>query len=172
MAISTASRKGSGGTAALEALIGETVALFHRLRVVAAGLHGQGEPSAGRRGILRDLAREALSVPQLARARPVSRQHVQSLVNPLLRDGYLVAIANPAHRRSPLLVLTGKGRRLVERMQGREARLLGVVVRGLRERELRAAATTLARTREALAGRAARSARGRGHGPNRRGREA
>jgi DNA-binding MarR family transcriptional regulator len=157
--ISRSGRAQEGRGAALEALIGETVALFHRLRTASAAVHGQGELSAGKRGILRDLALHGVrSVPQLARPRPVSRQHIQSLVNPLLKEGYLEAVMNPAHRRSPLLALSSKGRRLAEQMEAREAQVLRLVARSMSERELRAAARTLAKTRQAFAGPGLRAA--------------
>src|SRR5262249_26714267 len=94
---------GTGNTArlrqlaALQSVGDETRKLFHRLKAVAETVHGQGETSAGRRGILLDLARHgAHTVPQLARARPVSRQHIQTLVNALRTDRYVELIDNPA----------------------------------------------------------------------------
>jgi DNA-binding MarR family transcriptional regulator len=133
---------------ALDALIGETTQLFHRLKAVAEQVHGQGEVSAGRRGVLRSLAREGpRSVPQLARSRPVSRQLVQTLVNGLLEEGYVEKRPNPAHRRSPLLRLTPAGRRFVAAMERRERELLsGLRLEASRE-ELEAAASTLRRVR-------------------------
>src|SRR5215813_8522065 len=68
----------SGQYAAMQEVFDEAVSLFHLLRALAARLHGQGEMTAARRGILRGLERLGpQSVPQLARARPVSRQHIQ-----------------------------------------------------------------------------------------------
>jgi DNA-binding MarR family transcriptional regulator len=137
---------------ALEEVIDETRALFHRLRAVAEQVHAQGELSGGRRGVMKDLARLGpQTVPQLARRRPVSRQHIQSLVNPLLEEGYLERIDNPAHRRSPLLRLTPRGESLVATMDRRESRLLPDLELAISERDLRRAAETLRAVRQAFA---------------------
>jgi len=56
--------------------------------------------SAARRGVLRSLARLGpQTVPQMAGARPVSRQHIQTIVNALAADGLVETIDNPAHKR-------------------------------------------------------------------------
>src|SRR5436190_234471 len=94
-------------SSSLGALIDETVALFHRLRAAAAAIHGEGELSAARRGVLRSLARAgAQTVPQIAAARPVSRQHIQTVVDALVADRLVETTDNPAHRRSVLVRLT------------------------------------------------------------------
>jgi DNA-binding MarR family transcriptional regulator len=136
---------------ALLRLFDETTALFHRLRAAAGDVHGHDAPSAGRRGILRSL--EALgpqTMPQLARARPVSRQHIQVLVNGLVEDGLVAAGQNPAHQKSPLLHLTAKGKHQLETMQEREMRLLGRMRLGLAAEEMDRAADTLRALRSFL----------------------
>src|SRR5260370_41403485 len=138
-------------TAALLKLFDETTALFHRLRAVAAEVHGQGELSAGRRGILRLLDRLGpRTVPQLAREQAVSRQHIQMLVNGLLEDGLVATEPNPAHRRSPLLRLTPEGRRQLRVMLKRESDLLSNTRFGLNAPELAQAAATLGTLRRYL----------------------
>ena len=85
------SRRDDGKAAALAVLFDAAVALFHRLRATAGEVHGQGEPTAGRRGVLRDLSRLGpQTVPQMARRRPVSRQHIQLLVNGLVDTRHVV----------------------------------------------------------------------------------
>ena len=112
-------------SAAVLRLFDEIPALFHRLKAIAADVHGRDIPSAGRRGILRSLERMGpRTVPQLARERPVSRQHIQVLVSGLLKDGLVATEKNPAHRKSPLVRLTGKGKRRLLASQAREAQLL------------------------------------------------
>jgi DNA-binding MarR family transcriptional regulator len=49
------------------------------------------------------------TVPALARARPVARQHIQVLVNDLVRFGLVETRPNAAHKRSPLFALTARG---------------------------------------------------------------
>jgi DNA-binding MarR family transcriptional regulator len=107
---------------ALGAVINETRSLFHRLKVVAKELHAEDNITAGKRGVLLDLYRLGpQTVPHLARARPVSRQHIQSLVKPLFEAGYVEFVDNPAHRGSPLVRLTVRGGDLTERILQREA---------------------------------------------------
>jgi DNA-binding MarR family transcriptional regulator len=55
---------------------------------------------------------EALSVPEIALRYQVSRQHVQVTVNSLIDGRLLTANDNPRHKRSPLIALTAKGRKL------------------------------------------------------------
>jgi DNA-binding MarR family transcriptional regulator len=142
---------GGGRAGALSALIDEATALFHRLKVAAEQVHQQGSVSAGRRGLLRSLASGGpQSVPQLARARPVSRQLVQTLVNGLLADGYVEYAENPAHRRSHLVRLTRAGRALVAQMDRRERGILNGLDLGISRSELVSAASTLRRLRSAL----------------------
>lgn len=137
--------------AALDQVVDETRLLFHRLRKTAEAIHRQGEFTAGRRGILRSLhLLGPQTVPQLARARPVSRQHIQMLVNPLLREGYLERVENPAHKRSKLVRLTAEGRAMAEEMHRREAAFFEAIAAELSVDELEAAAKALKHLREFL----------------------
>jgi len=138
---------------ALESLIDETRLLFHRMKLAAEQLHAAEEITAGMRGVLFDLDRSGpQTVPQMARARPVSRQHIQMLVNPLVERGFVKLLDNPAHKRSRLVGLTPAGRRLVGRMQKRESILFGGLASTMTEKRYRSAAATLRSVREALAG--------------------
>jgi DNA-binding MarR family transcriptional regulator len=51
----------------------------------------------------------------MARRRAQSRQRFQPLVNALIAEGLLQAIPNAAHKQSPLIALTARGRKAVER---------------------------------------------------------
>jgi DNA-binding MarR family transcriptional regulator len=136
---------------AFEEVIDETTALFHLLHAVAAQLHGGGELTAGRRGVLRGLDRLGpQTVPQMARARPVSRQYIQSLVNDLEAEGLVETYENPAHRRSRLVRLTSRGRAALAEMYRREADLFATLDLPLSEDELRRAAAVLRVSRSAL----------------------
>jgi DNA-binding MarR family transcriptional regulator len=127
-----------------ESVLSETVALFHRLRAVAEQIHRQGAMSAGRRGVLKYLERLGpQTVPQMARARPVSRQHIQTLVNQLAADGLVELSDNPAHKRSRLVRLTPQGKALAEGMNRREAALLSRLKVDIPEQDLRAASAVL-----------------------------
>jgi DNA-binding MarR family transcriptional regulator len=99
--------------------------LYFLLRAVGDALHADLGITTGMRGVMTSLAAAGpRTVPELARERPVSRQHIQTLVNDLLAAGLVEASPNPQHRRSPLLGLTDVGRRCLKTMQDREAALL------------------------------------------------
>jgi len=135
----------------LQALVKETLELCRRLRAAGERLHGQGVPSAARRQLLRWLERHgAQTVPQMARARSVTRQHVQALVNLLAEAGYVEFMDNPAHKRSLLVRLTRRGRECVAALERREARILSQLNVGATSGELRQAAAVLGGVREAL----------------------
>jgi|SRR5688500_10351774 DNA-binding MarR family transcriptional regulator len=102
-------------------LFDETVRFYLRLSALAAKMHGEGPLSGPRRTVLVSLHRSGpRTVAQLAREREQSRQRFQPLVNALIADGLLVATPNAAHRQSPLIVLTAKGRRTVQRIHAIE----------------------------------------------------
>jgi len=82
-------------------------------------------------------------VPAVARAKGVSRQHVQTHVNALVRAGLVAFRDNPSHRRSPLAVLTPGGRATFVAMRRREAALLAALARPRGTAELARARATL-----------------------------
>ena len=128
----------------LGGVVEETRSLFHVLKVVAKELHAEDRVTAGKRGVLLGLHRLGpQTVPQMAKARPVSRQHIQSLVNPLAKDGHVEFVANPAHRGSPLVRLTANGAKLAERMLRRESGPLGWVAEQISEEDLKKTTATL-----------------------------
>ena len=138
---------------AVEGLIDETRLLFHRMKLAAEQLHRAEETTAGMRGVLFGLDRSGpQTVPQMARARPVSRQHIQMLVNPLVERRCVELVDNPAHKRSKLVRLTPRGRKLVDRMRRRESKVLGALGKGMSEKQLRSAAAVMRSVRETLAG--------------------
>ncbi|MGO8917821.1 MAG: MarR family transcriptional regulator [Stellaceae bacterium] len=52
-----------------------------------------------------------LTVPEIAKMRPTSRQRMQRLADELAAEGLVEFIDNPRHRRSKLVRLTRKGNR-------------------------------------------------------------
>jgi DNA-binding MarR family transcriptional regulator len=130
--------------AALGAVIDETRSLFHGLKAVANELHADDRISAGKRGVLLSLHHLGpQTVPQMARARPVSRQHIQSLVNPLSEAGYVEFVENPVHRGSPLVRMTKSGIALTARILEREAEPLSRAVAQVSQSELETTIETL-----------------------------
>ncbi|MHC4136625.1 MAG: MarR family winged helix-turn-helix transcriptional regulator [Planctomycetota bacterium] len=129
--------------------------LVHRAVAVAERLHGAEGLSAGRRGILLSLARLGpQTVPELARARPVSRQHIQTVANPLIEQGLVERVPNPAHQRSHLLRLTASGREAVAGIERREKKFFQALDTGVRLGDLRNTAALLSELRDALEGHA------------------
>lgn len=144
-------RAGQPQIEAFNTLVEETVALFHRLRAIAEILHEQGELSGGRRSVLLGLERLGpQTVPQMARARPVSRQHIQILVNGLVEDEYVELVPNPAHKRSALVQLTAKGRDFIVELRKREQEMHRLVDLGVTPVEMASASEILQVVREAL----------------------
>ncbi len=93
--------------AALSSLAEEVMALSRHLRRATEAVDGL---SRGRREVLTELERRGpQTVPQMARSRSVTRQHVQSQVNQLVSWGYVEFATNPAHKRSHLVRLTEEG---------------------------------------------------------------
>ncbi len=95
--------------------------LFHKLSHSVAALHHDSDVSVGMRAVLESIIDEGpQTVPQLARVRPVTRQHIQTLVNALLKGSYVEYIDNPAHKRSKLVSPTDHGRATFETMRALE----------------------------------------------------
>lgn len=138
---------------ALGRVIDETRALFHRLRIAAEQLHAAERLPAGERSVLVELATEGpRTVPEMARARPVSRQHIQTLVNVLMKRGLVRLIENPRHQRSKLVELTRGGNSLAKTVRSREGKTLARLGRELDPAELEQAAEMLGQVRELFAG--------------------
>ena len=95
--------------------------LFHMLGHAATTLHWDIKISAGMRAVLESVIQGGpQTVPQMARIRPVSRQHIQGLVNELLAGGWVAYADNPAHKRSKLVVPTPHGEQVFKAMRARE----------------------------------------------------
>lgn len=82
-------------------------------------------------------------VPQIARAKGVSRQHIQTVANALLAAGLVECHDNPDHLRSPLLRLSAAGLRAVETIRRRESRLLSDLAKRIPGADLEATLNTL-----------------------------
>jgi DNA-binding MarR family transcriptional regulator len=96
--------------------------LFHKMGAAATTLHKDTGMSAGKRAVLESLTNGGpQTVPQMARTRPVSRQHIQGLVNDLLDQGLVEYTDNPAHRRSKLVRTTEPGRKAFSSLRQRES---------------------------------------------------
>ena len=90
------------------------------------------------------------TVAQMARTRAQSRQRLQPLVNALVREGLLERVENPAHRRSPLVILTPRGRRALRQIVEIEDELRARLRLKSSARRLAAAAAVLRDVRLAI----------------------
>jgi len=113
----------SPGGAAMMKVIAGTADAFFGLRAAGEKIGAVNKWGGGTWRFLDSLATDGpQTVPNLARARSVSRQRIQKLADELAADGLLEFTDNPAHRRSKLVRLTPAGTaehaRLTARIQG------------------------------------------------------
>ena len=121
---------------ALDRFSFEVALLFFRMRAAATQYVGQGRHSAGRRSILKSLADGPQTVPAMARLRSVSRQHIQKLVDSLCAAGLAGTRAHPLDSRSRLVILSARGKALIEELGAREMELFSRLVAGIRLQDL------------------------------------
>jgi len=137
----------------IEDLLNEVRLLYHRFVQVGEQLHEDEPVTLGMRGVLEFLLRNGLTtVPDIARSRAVTRQHIQTLVNALLEQDLVVLEDNPLHKRSSFVTLTTEGERIMRRMRKREGQLYRATEFGVKRNELKTAARTLEHVRDALKG--------------------
>lgn len=125
--------------------------LHNRLRWLGDQVHEKAGQTSAKRSILLSLHREGPStVPDLARERLVSRQIIQTQVNLLEEEGWVTSQINPRHKRSKQMILTRKGKSMVEKMMEREAELLMHTASPLTLSELRETVAQLQKFRTHL----------------------
>jgi DNA-binding MarR family transcriptional regulator len=97
---------------------------FQRLRTIGDQLHADLGMNSSLRAVLEWLTDHgSQTVPQIAAAKSVSRQHIQKIVDELIDGGHVDFKPNPAHKRSPFVVLTPEGAALFKEMRRREKRI-------------------------------------------------
>jgi len=135
----------------LVALLHETRLLSHALTQWSETVHAELGMTAAMRGVLELILRGGgATVPDMARARGVSRQHIQQQVDALLERGMLERQDNPAHKRSSMIALTDKGRALILNMRAEELNALSRMQIGVSDNALREAAQVLSAWRATL----------------------
>ena len=107
-----------------------------------AGGFGQ---SSARWQVLGALDAGAETVPGIARAMGLARQSVQRTVDLLQADGLVEYRRNPAHRRSNLVAMTRKGRRIYEAISVEQVEWVNRLARDMKVRvqDIRAALEVL-----------------------------
>ena len=126
-------------------------ATFHKMRHLGRRVGAVSEDGGGVWGLMRSLALDGpQTVPQLARTRPVTRQHIQTLVNGLLDDGLVKLIDNPRHKRSRLVALTAAGKGHYKKLDRAVLALTRRLTPAISVEEGTTALRVLARVNEAL----------------------
>ena len=112
-----------------EQLFNEVRLLYQSLVQIGEEIHEGSNISMGMRAVLEYLDRNgAATVPHMARARRVTRQRIQTLVNSLLEVYQVKSISNPASKRSPLITLSKTGKRTIRDMRRLEGKNISVTI--------------------------------------------
>jgi len=147
-------RTATGKGEAIVDLMLEVAQFFFRIRAVGQRTGLITSWGGGAFGFMRSLAVIGpLTVPQIARMRPTSRQRMQRLADELAAEGLVEFIDNPRHRRSKLVRLTRKGD---ARYREWSARLLAIALMmgdELREADIRKTAEIVRRLSDEAKGR-------------------
>ncbi len=97
----------------------------HQAKAVTDEMHGNLGVTGAMRSTLESLIEGgAQTVPQVARSKGVSRQHIQTVVDALLAAGLVKLQNNPAHKRSSLVSPSAAGKRAFKKIRKREDRLM------------------------------------------------
>lgn len=116
----------------LNKVIAEARSLLRGLETLSEAMLKEEGLTPLERTILLDVRKHRqATVPDLARARGFSRQHVQATVNPLVKRGLLGFRPNPAHKRSKFVVLAEAGEVIIRRVMIREGGILKHLAPGL-----------------------------------------
>ncbi len=130
----------------MTALTAAVRAVFNRLKALGDDLHGDLEVTAAMRAVMETLSAEgAMTVPQIARIKGVTRQHIQLLTDALAEAGLATVKENPAHRRSSLIALTDKGKRTFAKMRAREVPVVANIANEFDAQDLERATALLTR---------------------------
>ena len=127
----------------VERIAGEVRHLFQVLKSLADAVHKDAGLTASTRAVMEAIVEGPRTVPDIARSKSVTRQHIQLLVDELAGSDLVELRPNPAHLRSPLIALSRKGETLFASMRKREAPLIEYLAAGLDARKAAATAQTL-----------------------------
>jgi DNA-binding MarR family transcriptional regulator len=124
---------------------------FHDCAEFTDKLHADLGITAAMRAVMEHVSDHGpQSVPNIARAKKVTRQHIQQLADPLVAAGLAEWQDNPQHKRSKLLNLTSEGIRQFAKIRQREALALDKLSRLLAGVDVEQASTTIRRIRGEL----------------------
>lgn len=130
--------------AQIEDLTRSLRATFQELRALGDALHADLGITAAMRAVLERAAEgEPETVPQIARAKTVSRQHIQTVADALAGKNLIAFAENPAHKRSPFVIPTQDGQEAHAEMRRREAAILQRLALGFEAEELSFCSATM-----------------------------
>lgn len=130
----------------------EVIHTYFRLRAAGERIGATPPAGTGSFGVMRSLKQNGpQTVPQLARAHEVSRQHIQVVANGLAEQELVEFVPNPAHRRSKLVKLTALGDRQLVAMTRKIADAYHAISEGMDPAEIRAAIRVLSELRHRMA---------------------
>ncbi|HJP50809.1 MAG: MarR family winged helix-turn-helix transcriptional regulator [Pseudomonadales bacterium] len=136
----------------IEKLIWQNRRLFQRFRFVSDTLLQDTGINTSQRAVLEFLYKQKpRTVPQIAKEKSVSRQHIQIIVNSLTDSGLIKIVENPSHKRSPLIRITRKGEDLFDSVRRQEVFLFRTIGERFSEEELATAGRVLRSIDEYLA---------------------
>lgn len=121
---------------------------FHALGSFASRVGDLDTPG---RAVLEFLIRNGpTTVPEIARRRGVTRQHIQTIVNDLAERDLVTSEPNPAHQRSHLITLTRSGSERISRIISNERQLLAPFIDGIDPAQLAASTDLIGALRQHL----------------------
>lgn len=127
------------------ALIREVRTCFNLLKGLSDDLIADLGINASLRAVMESLAEgDAQTVPDIAKSKGVSRQHIQVNMDGLLAKGLAQSRNNPAHKRSPLYALTSAGEEVFAKVRQRETVILTRLSQTLDSESLEAGGKALA----------------------------
>lgn len=127
------------------------IEFYFRIEAITQATAGFAK-AGGEWGVLRMLVKDGpQTVPDMARSRPVSRQHIQTIIGALEAEGTVELIDNPKHKRSKLVRVTKKGRARFETMRKQFLAAADVYAPCFTAAEVNAATDVCRRARELIA---------------------
>jgi DNA-binding MarR family transcriptional regulator len=133
------------------ALIREIRSGFQQLKKLSDKMNADAGVTAAMQSVLEHLVLNGpQTVPQVAQARNVTRQHVQQRVDELVMQGYADFVDNPNHRRSRLVQASPAGAAYFDTLYGAELDALDRVLADVPDGELQQALEGLRRFRSVL----------------------
>jgi DNA-binding MarR family transcriptional regulator len=137
----------------LNAVILDIRLCFNLLRSLADEMHADLGVNASMRAVMESLAGgNEKTVPEIARSRGVSRQHIQMIANRLTAANLIKVRDNPDDKRTFLVSLTDRGQAVFGEMQDREAVELRRLSGAFSNRELELALNALRKLSDILKG--------------------